>query len=266
MSAVVLAILAASGTVDWHAPDACQQPNIEALIRRHTGRAEVQIVERDEGWQVTVLFFEPNGLRRVQTKNCEEANRVATLLLQLGARDVEPEPQTPQARAEPSPPPVEPIVEPWHFSLTGGAAFDIGTLPFVEPRLAISSAASHGVLRLVADLRIGLRGRLTATVPVHRAFEIQGAGCFNFAGDRVAFSPCLAASIGTWAAKDETRAVATAGPQLRIAANLFSNIELGAMTGMRFNLMRPEPFDQTGVLFTTPLISADLQLTLGWRW
>lgn len=250
--------------VQWTAPETCPAPHVRSL--EGGGQAEVQLVERDGGWQVTVLFFEPNGLRRVQAKSCEEAIRAATLLLQLGARDAAPV-VAPVAVPAPAPAaPTEPPILPWHFSLTGGVAFDVGALPFVEPRFAISGTASHGLLRLVGDVRIGLPGKLAPTVNVHRAFEFQGAGCFNFATERVAFSPCVAASVGSWAAANETLAVSTLGPQLRIAANLFSNIEVGAMTGMRFNLVRPEPFDATGILFTTPLISADLQLTLGWRW
>lgn len=254
----------ASVDVQWETTERCPVPG-DIRFDGH-GRAEVQLLEREAGWQVTVLFFEPNGLRRVQTASCDEAIRTAKLLLQLGAREATPviaelPTSTPAAVVPVEPPPV-----PWHFSLTGGAAIDVGTLPFVEPRFAISGAASHGLLRLVADVRIGLPGRLSASVPVHRAVELQGAGCFNFATERVAFSPCLAASLGSWAASTRTLAVATLGPQLRVAANIFSNIEVGAMTGMRFNLVRPEPFDENGVLFSTPLITADLQLTLGWRW
>ncbi|MGV3620373.1 MAG: hypothetical protein ACO1OB_06135 [Archangium sp.] len=250
--------------VQWRTNSECPAPTVPI---EGEGRAEAHVDELDGQWVVTVKFFEPNGARRVQASSCDEALRAATLLLQLGAREARaadrPAPSSPAAA------PADTMIDepvPWRVSLTGGAAFDIGSLPFVEPRFAISGALSHGFLRLVIDLRAGLASRLAPGVRVQRTFETQAAGCINFELGRVALAPCAAVSAGSWAAANTTIAVASASSQMRLAANLFAGIELGALAGVRFNLVRLQPFAADEVIFTTPLISADLQLTLGWRW
>lgn len=252
--------------VEWDTPTSCAPP---AFLPAGEGRAEVIVRERAGTWSVTVLFFEPTaGLRRVNATSCEEALHAAQLLIELGAQNDSPPPLPPQPVAQASPAPEVP--EQPRVSLGLGAVADFGSFPLAEPRAVVSAALAFGAFKLALDGRFGFPLSLSPRAQVHRAFELQLAGCAQARADRWAGGPCVAFSAGSWRAQSssgaaETFVVASAA-QLRGSVRLVAGLELGALAGLRFNLRRPAPFDADGEVFTTPLLASELQLTLGWRW
>jgi hypothetical protein len=256
--------------LQWDAPPSCPRPpGVEQVVGEVPGHAEVQLRQvRPDSWTVTILFFEPaSGLRRVTVKSCEEAVSTAKLLLRLGSRGaVAPEPEPVEA------PPVTPPdpVLPWIFSVHAGAAVDAVSLPKVEPRVAVTAWARHSLLGLALDARFGFPQALLPSVTVRRLVEVQAAGCLNFAVGRLSGGPCLALAAGSWSAQlaDRTREtwVLSSELELRGAIELIAGLELGVLAAGRVNLRRPQPYTGDGVVFTTPTLTADLQLTLGWRW
>lgn len=267
--------------LEWRAEETCApRPDVEALVGARQGRAEVQIRRVQETWEVTVLFFEPfEALRRVRTSSCEEAARVAGLLVKLGSRGAFPSVEA-VALPPPPPPPVEepqPIVKPAapsppaaRVSLHAGAAVDIGTLPLVDSRLALSAQLSLGLLRLALDGRFGFP-QAARGVSFSRLFEGQVAACLDFTWRSLSAGPCVSVAAGSWTVsradgpRGEALLVST-GPQGRLAVRIVGGLEVGAVAGLRVNFRRPEPFTESGVLFTTPLLAGDFQLTAGWRW
>ncbi len=268
---------AAALDVDWRAPGDCPPPEaLTEVLAPLDGRAEVSLDAVNDGWRVTVRFTEPSpGEREVEAGSCEEAAHAALLLLRLGSGEAPAapppeEPPAPEVETEEVPPTPEPPPVPWRFSVTGGVALDVGTAPQPEPRLTVSAAVSRGLFRGALDVRVGLPAAWSDSLRVHRAFEAQAAGCLNFEPGPVVLAPCAAVAAGTWSAtRNRTTghsAVVSMGPQLRFHVPLEVGLEFGALAGLRFNLVRPEPFDGGGVIFTTPVAAADFQLTAGWRW
>ncbi len=286
MHLVALMLLAATtGATDfnlvWLAPENCAtRPETSALVGDAAGHAEVQLREENGAWLVTVIFFKPEeGVRRVSAPGCEEAVRAASLLVKLGSEGALP---ASKPTVEPPPPPilaateqpVEPpktVAVPWNFSLAGGAALDVGSLPRVEPRFVLSANLSLQLLRLALDVRFGLPTPLTTQLSVHRAVEAQAAGCVNFSWRALSGGPCVAASIGSWSASaswgSSATVVATSlGAQLRGFVLIVAGLELGAVAGARFTLGRPQVFVGGVPVFATQRFVGDFQLTMGWRW
>lgn len=262
--------------LDWEAPASCpNRPDTVSLVGEASGRAEVQLKERESQWVVTVIFFAPmEGIRRVTVPTCEDAVRTAGLLVQLGSRGgfqakpapaaVEPKPVTPDAPA--------PVAAPktWRFSAGLGAALDLGTLPSPEPRIAASFLASRDLLGFAADVRVGFAQPVGAVRVLHLA-ELQGAACLlpSFGPARV--GPCASVSVGSWRLSTypglaKGLVVATSGLQVRAGLALTEQLEAVLVAGVRANLVRPSLVDDAQPLFTTPTFAGDLQLTVGWRW
>ena len=258
--------------LQWQTPSSCtSHPDTAALVGEASGKAEVELRERGGGWLVTVLFFEPAvGVRRVSAASCEEAVRAAGLLVRMGSRGAF---ETPPAPAPPTPSPAPAPERPreWSLTLSGGAAVDVGTGTRVEPRIALGFTASRGALLIGADVRIGVGATSIEGLRVTRAVELQPMVGLMGEWGRLSGGAGLAVSLGSWsvvspAGPTALAALVSAGPQARGAVALISGLTLGAIAGLRFNLTRPAPFTDAGVLFTTPELSGDLQLTLGWRW
>lgn len=263
--------------LDWEAPASCpNRPDTVSLVARATGRAEVQLKERESQWVVTVIFFAPiEGIRRVTVPTCEDAVRTAGLLVQLGSRGglqakpsapaVEPEPLAPAAAPSGATTPTR-----WRFSAGLGGALDLGTLPSPEPRIAAGFLASRELLGFAADLRVGFAQPL-GPVRVLHLFELQGAACLLPSFGPARIGPCAAASVGSWRLSSlpglaRGLVVASSGLQVRAGLALTESLEAVLVAGVRANLVRPLLVDDAQLLFSTPTLAADLQLTLGWRW
>jgi hypothetical protein len=258
--------------LEWDAPSTCPRPaslEVHAAkgLPEEASRAEVIIREKGAAWLVTVLFFEPApGLRRVEAASCEEAQRTAGLLLELGVQNAPPPLPAPPTVA--APPATEPAPG-WRVSFGAGGALDLGSLAQGEPRVVATLSAAKGLFRTALDARFGFPSALSADVQVQRLLEVQVAGCAQAELGAFAGGPCLAFAGGTWRAVSGTSTaeafVLSTSAQLRGALLLVAGLELGAVAGLRFNLRRPAPFTEAGLVFTTPLLASELQLTLGWR-
>lgn len=261
--------------LEWDVPASCpDRPDTASLVGDASGRAEVQLKERASEWIVTVIFFAPmEGIRRVTVPTCEDAIRTAGLLVQLGSRGGFQQKPAPVV-VEPKPPdaPVVPVAgpKPWRFSAGLGAALDVGTLPSPEPRVAASFLASHDLLGVAADLRVGLAQPVGDVRALHLV-ELQGAACLlpSFGPARV--GPCASASVGSWRLSSypglaKGLVVASTGLQVRAGLALSERLEAVLVAGVRANLVRPALVQNGEVMFTTPLLAGDLQLTVGWRW
>ncbi len=271
-------VSAAPFELEWEAPASCSnRPDTVELVGAATGRAEVQLREREAQWVVTVMFFEPTeGLRRVVVASCEEAIRTAGLIVKLGSRGefatkrVEPTAAPP---SEPRPAMIahhdEPT-EPWKLTVGAGAALDVGTLPLPEPRLALTGLLSRASLGVAADVRFGA-AQPVADARVLHLVELQAAVCVLPSVGQVRIGSCVSSSVGSWRLSTFSGAakgllVASSGLQARVLIPLSEHVEAGVLAGVRLNLIRPMLRDDTGSLFETPLAVGDLQLTLGWRW
>jgi hypothetical protein len=273
--AAVLATFAsqpARAELSWTAPPECSHRPAALATESAAAAGEVQI--RSVGpseWTVTVLLFEPvAGLRRVTVHSCEEAAETAALLVRLATLApvaLGPEPAGEVAGSG------EGGAQPrlWRFSLGVGGALDVGLFPVVEPRIAAAFSAKRGSVRLALDARAGLLDRVSPAARAQRPVEIQGVACFELERGRWSGAACAAVAGGAWrlltdGGRQAFTALVSVGPQLRGAVRLFGGLELAGVIGLRANLRRPEPFTADGVLFTTGLVSGDLQLTLGWTW
>lgn len=264
--------------LDWEAPASCpNRPDTVSLVGEASGRAEVQLKERDSQWVVTVIFFAPmEGIRRATVPTCEDAVRTAGLLVQLGSRGgfqakpasavVESKPVSPEVPAPAA------VVAPktWRFSAGLGAALDLGTLPSAEPRIAASLLASRDLLGFAADVRVGFAQPVGAVRVLHLA-ELQGAACLLPSFGPARLGPCASVSVGSWRLSSypglaKGLAVATTGLQVRAGLALTEQLEAVLVAGVRANLVRPSLVDDAQPLFTTPAFAGDVQLTVGWRW
>lgn len=262
--------------LEWEAPASCpNRPDTSSLVGDATGRAEVQLKERESQWVVTIMFFAPmEGIRRVTVPTCEDAVRTAGLLVQLGSRGgFQQKPPSPVVVAESKPVVTEqppPPEKRWQFSAGLGGALDLGTLPAAEPRLAASFLASRELIGFAADVRVGF-AQPVSDVRVLHLVELQGAGCLLSSLGPARLGPCATASVGSWRlstlpGRAKGLARATTGLQVRAGLALTERLEAVLVAGVRANLVRPSLVDDATVVFTTPAIAADFQLTLGWRW
>lgn len=263
--------------LEWDAPTSCaNRPETASLVGEASGRAEVQLKEREAEWVVTVIFFSPvEGIRRVTVPTCEDAVRTAGLLVQLGSRGGFQQ-KTPPLIVEPkavTPTPATAAVQPaqlWRFSAGLGAALDVGTLPSPEPRIAASFVASRDLLGLAADLRVGF-AQPVASARVLHLVEVQAAACLLPSFGPARIGPCASASVGSWRLSTypglaRGLVIASSGLQVRAGLALTDRLEAVLVAGVRANLVRPALVDDAQTLFTTPLLAGDLQLTVGWRW
>lgn len=272
LAVFIPSVALAAFELNWQLPaDCAAHPATAELVGEAEGKAEVQLRAEGEGWLVTVLFFEPApGVRRVSAPSCEQAVRAASLLVKLGSRGAT---TPPPPRVETAPPPPEPKTEVprWSLSVAAGTAFDIATAPTVEPRVVLSGVATRGPLLLALDARFGVSSRPIETLRVTRAFELQASAGLMAKAGAFTGGPAVTLAGGTWNAKtingvQATTVLLAAGPAVRGSVVFGPGIELGALAGLRFNLTRPAPVVDGTVVFTTPVMSGDLQLTLGWRW
>lgn len=262
--------------LEWEAPASCpNRPDTISLVGDATGRAEVQLKEREGQWVVTIMFFAPmDGIRRVTVPTCEDAVRTAGLLVQLGSRGgFQQKPPSPVVVAETKPAVTEPPPPPakrWQFSTGLGGALDLGTLPLAEPRFAASFLASRELFGFAADVRVGFAQRVSDVRVLHLV-ELQGAGCLVSSLGPARVGPCATASVGSWRlstlpGKAKGMALATTGLQVRAGLALTDRLEAVLVAGVRTSLVRPSLVDDATVVFTTPALAADFQLTVGWRW
>lgn len=269
----------------WNVPCA-PAPDVAALLGPADGEAVVTVVPREAQWHLEVAFITPlRALRQLESPTCEDAAKAALLFLRLGAT-AQPD-RTPALVKPPEPvavlPPL-PVVPPpplvIDVRLEGGAIANVGALPGVTPRLAVSIGAGTGPVAGFFTLRAGVPdsfpgGPAPARFSVHPALGAQLSGCFLPRFGRVRAGPCAAASVEWWRVaglgvdlpRGSSEAWVAAGADGRLLVALTRGLYAFGVAGVRFSLRRPQVlFEGFGEAFVVPLVSGEGALGLGWQW
>jgi hypothetical protein len=269
-----LALTLVLASISWSAPPPCP-PERELAARLEGVRADVvaRVIEVDEGFELRVEI--DGQLRTLRAPTCREAADTTVFLAELvsGGPARKPLVVPPGGVAEQIPPPPPP---PLHFMALGGA--ELLLLPSPVPRFGVALQYDLPWVRLGLDVRTGAAvnfgGTLQTGLQVTPFFDAQLSVCRMFTVGRVDLGPCAQGGFGVVqatafniAAPRPRYVVAwSAGPALRAAVSILTNLEVQLYSALRFAPRINFVIDESVSVLRTGLLGLDVGAGLGVRW